>query len=335
MYDTTRGGAETPPAIPDFVLVEKCGAGASGTIYLGVDRDGIRRAVRVLRYDALTPERIAAEKAAVGRYRNLIHGERGLVDVLYTGETPEVLYYVMPLADELNARWCKYRPATLAARLGDGGFTREERCATLLAVADALRRMHERGLAHCDLKPENILYIDGGPVIADPGSCAPPDEIAGTGTPGYRPPRPCRGGEADLYAFGMIVYTLFSGYPPERYPDVPADWGGNLHAAVDRIVLKCCGGGAARYRDASELCADLPALTRPPKRRTGKVAALFAAAALALLLAGILLTARGVKTPHSRHRTAKTEPATNLFQLPSTPLVLKTAGFSAAMHGGK
>ena len=335
MGEPIRCVVAAPPAIPDFMLVEKCGAGASGTIYLGIDRDGIRRAVRVLRCDVLAPEQLAAEKAAVGRYRNLIHGERNLIDVLYTGETPELLYYVMPLADGLNDRWCRYHPATLAARIGDAGFTREEKLRTLLAVADALCRMHERGLAHRDLKPENILYIDGEPVIADPGSCAPLGEVSCVGTPGYKPPGPNRGDAADIHAFGRIVYTLFSGFPPERYPDIPDDWNGYFHAAVGRIVLKCCGDEAERYRNANELYADLAALANPGKRRFRALAAGAALLAVSALIAGVLLTRRGMKASDDPHQTAKAEPVTAFFQLPLTPTVLKTAGYGTAMHGGR
>ena len=325
MNDPIYGVIAAPPRIPDFTLVEKCGSGASGTIYLGIDRDGIRRAVRVLRCDVLAPERLAAEKAALGRYRNLIHGERNLIDVLYTGETPELLYYVMPLADSLNERWCKYRPATLAARIGDADFTREEKLDTLLAIADALQRMHERGLAHRDLKPENILCIDGEPVIADPGSCALLGEVSCVGTPGYKPSGPSRGDAADLHAFGRIVYTLFSGYPPERYPDIPDDWDGDFYAAVGRIVLKCCGDEAERYRNADELCADLAALARQKKRRSRALAAGAALLAVSALIAGVLLTVRGMSSSDARHQTAKTEPTA----------ALKTVGHSAAMHGGR
>ena len=331
MDESVGGGGEIPPRIPDFMLVEKCGRGGSGTIYLGIDRDGIRRAVRVLRRDALTPERLAAEQAAVGRYRNLIRGERNLIDVLYTGETPEALYYVMPLADGLNARWCKYRPATLAARIGDATFTCEEKLKTLSTVADALRRMHERGLAHRDLKPENILYIDGEPVIADPGSCAPLAEVADVGTSGYKPPLPCRGDLADIHAFGRIVYTLFSGFPPERYPDIPAGWDGDFYAALDRLILRCCGGEADRYRSAAELQNDLLALkVLRPKNARPALAVAAAVLAVSALLAGAFLTMRTLKTSDARHRTAETEPAPILFQLPSPPGMLKTAGFGTA-----
>ena len=325
MTEPVRGVVAAPPDIPDFMLVEKCGSGASGTIYLGIDRDGIRRAVRVLRCDVLAPEQLAAEKAAVGRYRNLIHGERNLIDVLYTGETPKVLYYVMPLADTLNERWCRYRPATLAARIGDAGFTREEKLHALLAVADALRRMHERGLAHRDLKPENILYIDGEPVIADPGFCAPCGEVSCVGTPGYQPPGPSRGDDADIHAFGRIVYTLFSGFPPERYPDIPDDWDGDFHAAVGRIILRCCGDETERYRDVNELCADLAALAEPRKHRSRALAAGAALLAVSALIAGVLLTVRGLKSSDARHQTAEAE---------MPPAAVKTVGHSTAMHGG-
>ena len=297
-HDPDKNDAGQMPEIPDFILSGVCGAGASGTVWIGTDRDGIRRAVRVLRRDALPPERIDAEKQAVSAYRNLVSGEAGLIEVLYTGETAEALYYVMPLADNRPGERNGYRPDTLAARIGDAAYRRDAKLNDLTGIAAALRKMHDRGLAHRDLKPENILFLAGRPVIADPGSCGPLAEVADAGTPGYQPPVPARGDAADLHAFGKIVYTVFSGYPPERYPDISAKWNDSFAAGIDRIVLRCCESGPESFRDAAELHAELRKLAERegirPRRRSFPIAGavLSAAAVLLILCVGALASLR-------------------------------------------
>ena len=50
------------PKIPNFTIVEQCGRGGSSTVWLAIDSDGIRRAIRIM--DSVDPEnkeRIEAE----------------------------------------------------------------------------------------------------------------------------------------------------------------------------------------------------------------------------------------------------------------------------------
>lgn len=108
------------PRIPGFKLVEQCGRGGSGTVYLGVDCDGIHRAIRVLRPDPERPEQREVEAAAIAAYRNIAREQKHLIDILYIGRGRDFLYYIMPLADSERDPRCRYKPRTLAGEISAG-----------------------------------------------------------------------------------------------------------------------------------------------------------------------------------------------------------------------
>jgi tetratricopeptide (TPR) repeat protein len=99
-----------------------------------------------------------------------------------------------------------------------------------IAVADAMEFAHRAGVIHRDLKPANILLTaDGAPRVADFGMALllaqSPATWAGRGSPYYMSPQQQAGMPAtvadDIYAFGVLLYELLSGYPP-FYPDIDA-----------------------------------------------------------------------------------------------------------------
>ena len=90
--------------------------------------------------------------------------------------------------------------------------------------------IHSKGLAHRDLKPENILldkFYDAK--IVDFGFACPVQGRDGSGTNrsrvgtlGYMAPeilykQPYQGQVVDLFALGVILFTLYSGHPPFSY----------------------------------------------------------------------------------------------------------------------
>lgn len=80
------------PYIPDFNIVEQCGQGGSSTVWLGVDYDGIRRAIRIIDLvRGRSREQIEAEKNAISLYRNVANRHENLLDILYIGKTNEYL----------------------------------------------------------------------------------------------------------------------------------------------------------------------------------------------------------------------------------------------------
>lgn len=258
--------AEELPCIPDFRLIEECGRGASGAVYLGIDRDGVRRAVRILHDEARRPGVRERECSAVALYRNLAHGNPHLIDILYSGHVRTTFYYILPLADSASARQYRYRPLTLAEKLRRGGCSPEEKLRIVRDIADAVVFLHAHGVAHRDLKPENILFVDGVPKVADPGLLAPAHCFSNGGTREFSPPHPRSGIRTDLYALGMIMYCVFTGYPAERFPELPPDWRSGFHSKLNRMILNACSSDGSGYRSAAELAADLEALELPRPR---------------------------------------------------------------------
>src|SRR6202008_4746 len=103
-----------------------------------------------------------------------------------------------------------------------------------IAVAKALRRVHERGLIHKDIKPANILLdaASGGVWLTGFGIAsrlprehqppAPPEVIAGTLA--YMAPEQTGrmnrsvDSRSDLYALGVTFYEMLTGCCPSRLP---------------------------------------------------------------------------------------------------------------------
>ena len=89
-----------------------------------------------------------------------------------------------------------------------------------IAVAGAVRLLHERGFVHRDLKPKNILSRGGGPVLIDFALAervgTPIEKVSGT--PGFVAPEQFDGGTItpliDIHALGVLLDRCFDGHPP-------------------------------------------------------------------------------------------------------------------------
>ncbi|XP_015793171.1 phosphorylase b kinase gamma catalytic chain, liver/testis isoform [Tetranychus urticae] len=96
-------------------------------------------------------------------------------------------------------------------------------------LLEAVEHIHNKNVVHRDLKPENILLDDSFNIkITDFGFAkviAPNEKLDDLcGTPGYLAPELLRatmyenvegyGKEVDLWACGVIMYTLLVGFPP-------------------------------------------------------------------------------------------------------------------------
>ncbi len=158
------------------------------------------------------------------------------------------------------------------------------------AVCDAVQHAHEHLVVHGGLRPSNILVPAGEALkLLDCGMAALVRE-AGPGG-GEAPlhasmsPEQARGEAlttaSDVYALGILLYTLLTGYPPyeiagqapararqmicESEPDVPSTIVGRsdrraLAGALDRIMLKALSKNPReRYATAAALAADLRA----------------------------------------------------------------------------
>ena len=150
--------------------------------------------------------------------------------------------------------------------------------------ARGLEAIHGEGIVHRDLKPHNILIAPGDrPVIADFGVArslaAARLTMTGhlVGTPAYMAPEQFEeeptSFAVDLYALGAILYELLTGHTPfpskdtistiraireDPAPPLPDELPAAMADIVGRLLRK---DPAERYAHASDLAADLEALT--------------------------------------------------------------------------
>lgn len=104
------------------------------------------------------------------------------------------------------------------------------RCVQIgLDLASALSFAHRQRIIHRDVKPANVLHAgDNRWKLADFGIARMPDSDLTQvgifmGTPGYSPPEAIREGrytpQADVFAWGAVLYELLSGRIPYEGPD--------------------------------------------------------------------------------------------------------------------
>ena len=150
------------------------------------------------------------------------------------------------------------------------GQPTETRVWLLIQVLHALAYLHHRNILHRDLSPRNVLVVGGMAKMIDFGLSVDSKQQTGIGgTLAYIAPEVLRGSPpsiaSDLYAFGVIVYELFSGRHPfdtsspsvlideilEKAPDVSAlGLPEPMTAALERTLSK---QPEARPASAAEL----------------------------------------------------------------------------------
>src|SRR4029079_10152397 len=161
----------------------------------------------------------------------------------------------------------------------------------VMAVAEALKHAHQRGLIHRDIKPENVILTkDGGVKLADLGLARLTDDEkwglaeAGMaiGTPYYISPEQVRGQvdvdiRADIYSLGATFYHMVTGrvpYDGETPTDVmrkhvdknviltpPDHLNTNLSSGLGMVVETMMAKNRDnRYRNPDDLILDLKCL---------------------------------------------------------------------------
>ena len=218
------------------LLERPLGVGGMGAVYLArQERPHRQVAVKVLRpASAGSP---GAESMFLARFRreadataSLDHGN--IVPIYEFGEQDGIAYLVMPY---LSA-------GSLADLLKRHGPLSVERTLAYVAqIGAALDYAHAQGIVHRDVKPSNVLlHPDGRLLLADFGIARPLDRAdpadaleygdeeddnptltrggAVLGTPQYMAPEQITGDPVDqatdLYALGVLAYTLLAGHPP-------------------------------------------------------------------------------------------------------------------------
>ena len=250
------------PTVSDLMLSVCCGRGAVSEVWLGVDRSGRRRAVRLVSKDQPDPV-LKMERRALSLYRPVSAHSSHLIRILEAGETPECLYSVTDPADDLGSPDDRYRPDTLAARVRSGRFDHSDALHCLDQLLSGVEHLHRHRLAHGDLKPENLVFVRRVLKIADPGLVAPSGMRSAGGTAEFRPPWCANGMESDIYAIGKLIYTFFICRDPSRFPEIPSECPLDQVFELNEIALHCCERSSRlRYQSVEQIRRELAAVRR-------------------------------------------------------------------------
>ena len=261
-----------------FEIVREIGEGGMGVVYEAHDRKRNQRiAIKSAKTGfrrLLTPE---LESALQVRHPNIC-----LVNEIHTAATAqgEVDFLTMEFLDG----------ESLSAALSSGAkFSPKEAAEIAGQLCAGLGEAHRSGVIHRDLKSANIILCrlaEGKlrAVITDFGLASAAMSASGelAGTPRYMAPELWQGEPAskasDIYALGVILYELVTGYQPfleneeaaERAvasrPVLPSDYIKGLDRRWDAAILSCLDASpSARPRDADEVLARLQ---KKPMRKT-------------------------------------------------------------------
>ena len=266
-------------AFDDFILRRQIGAGATGKVYLALDkRSNSTVAVKFLKKRFLNdPEVVSRFVQEASLLQQLDHP--GIVRIFGLGRTPNEGFFLamsfLPGGD-------------LGTRLIADAAQPDDAVRWVGEAAIALECAHQRSIIHCDLKPSNLLLSnDDRIVVTDFGLARTlksdlfgDDYIAGT--PAFMAPEqvePSWGpltARTDVYGLGAILYTLLTGRPPHdglaldvlaaiasgQRPIVPAD----VQPELAEICRRCLTANPGeRFPTAGSLAN---ALSRIERRST-------------------------------------------------------------------
>lgn len=228
-------------SIGSCTVVQPCGNGTFGTVYLAEDAIGRRLAVKVVPRTGALPER---ELAGLKNYKDCRH--TNLLAIHHIEITDSFICCTMDAADDLNRGQGEYLADTLGNRIRKSGRrTGQEIHAMLEDLLQGLEYLHQHGLVHRDIKPDNILWVNGRAVLADAGLIAPSGKGSLAGSPGFISPQVLNGDSApapadDFYALGKVIYCALTGLPVRSYPSLPQEVTLRMDVALGYAFRTAC-----------------------------------------------------------------------------------------------
>lgn len=281
-------GAQKAIRIPGYEVLEFLGKGSMGMVYKARQTSVDRVVALKVLLDSL-----ASNQEFIKRFKReamvaakLNHNH--VVNVYDAGEAEHRHYFVMEYVEGTTVR------EQIDKR---GRFAEDEGLRIILAVAEAMKHAHEKGLVHRDIKPDNIILTHDGTVkLADLGLARPTNDQAwakseaglAIGTPYYISPEQVRGQtdidiRADIYSLGATFYHMMTGQVPFEGTDpnevmkkhvnkkielVPPDHinteiSSGLGVVIETMMTR---EREKRYQNPKDLLLDLNALARgePP-----------------------------------------------------------------------
>ena len=190
-----------------YEVLDELGRGSFGAVFRALDQaTGEQVAVKVLTRPS--PSLVERMESEVDVLRRL--DLPGVVGFLDEGDWAGHPHVVMQLVR--GAPFPGASPGRSWATLGP----------RIVALCEAVARVHAAGVLHRDLKPDNILWVDDHPVLLDFGLAIDgrlvlrDAELAGS--PAYLAPEQYVGDaptvRSDLFSLGVVIYEALTGKRP-------------------------------------------------------------------------------------------------------------------------
>jgi serine/threonine protein kinase len=271
------------PVIPDHEVLRKVGGGAYGEVWLARGVTGALRAVKVVyREDFDDVRGFEREFEGILKFEPISRDHPGLVNILHVGRSPDFsfYYYVMELGDDVTTgreiNPIEYEARTLRS---DTKRTPGRRLPTEHAIdcgvrlAEALKHLHDNGLAHRDVKPANVIFVNGKAKLADIGLVATRGQRTFVGTEGFVPPEGPGSAQADVYSLGKVLYEMATGKDRLDFPELPDELPSGPERkrwlALNQIICDICEPQLSKRKisTATDLSDSLKRLQQGKRRR--------------------------------------------------------------------
>lgn len=248
----------TGSRLGQYRIIEKLGHGASADVYKAWHAPAGRYvALKILTArpemtDDKTVQRFQQEALAAS---NLHHPN--IVQVYDAGFANGYYYIAM-----------EYLEGGTLAYLMQQGLNQTTALAILLQIASALDFAHRNGIvAHRDVKPSNVLLTrdrhiaklsDFGIAVLSQSAILVSSGSSNIGTPAYMAPEQLLSGQhvdarSDVYAFGTMMYEIFTGRLPfvadnpfvlgmmklTQTPPLPSQLNPTLDGQIAQVIWKC------------------------------------------------------------------------------------------------
>jgi tetratricopeptide (TPR) repeat protein/tRNA A-37 threonylcarbamoyl transferase component Bud32 len=303
--DRAPGPLDPGARVGRYVVTERVGAGAMGTVYAARDPDLARTvALKLLRPELWRGERAEGLRARMAREARALAriSHPNVITVYDIGVVGDQIFVAMELVTGGTLRsWLREAPRSWRHVLD-----------VYLAAGEGLRAAHAAGITHRDFKPDNVLVGADGrvrvtdfglsradrddaaplPARGEPWESSPPHVTAAgalVGTPVYMAPEQLAGGAADarsdLFSFcvalheGLYGERPFTGATLEELRrsihgpvrDPPA--GTRVPAWLRRVLIRGLSADPeARHLSMAALLTDLSRDPARARRRLGMAA---------------------------------------------------------------
>ena len=202
--------AGDPSRLGSFRLTGRIGEGGQGVVYLGVNHEGERAAIKLLHVkftgDASARSRFARELRASQRVAPFCTAK--VIEADLEGDTPYIA------SEYIEGRSLRDHVESEGPLRG----TALDRLA--IGTATALTAIHHAAIVHRDFKPDNVLLAADGPRVVDFGIARILDSTGtitskAIGTPAYMAPEQIAGDDVgpytDVFAWGATIAFAATG----------------------------------------------------------------------------------------------------------------------------